>query len=234
MYLRTSERTSERASNTAGTGRMASVTRSIAARRTTAEAVAPRVTTATPSRGAFFDMLKAQVAPPNQPGARPASTIARTRINPAQTSAARPLSADDNSALRGGSRTTLPPVGAIRNSRVQTLPAEATDPVTPPPATPPPAIPPTTEPTPSVENAVDILNGLLRKLGFDPANFGARITSTRIEVPGIAYDYPMLEVTVNGERMGFHLPSVVNDPRITAANISSMMGKPVMNFGAFA
>lgn len=235
MYLRNTVRNME------GAGRTANLTRSDAARRTTANPAVPRATTAPPSRGAFFDMLNAQVAPTNPSSSRPVPAPARTRSQPIQTSAARPLSTGDNSSVRGGSRTLPTQGGAVRSPSVRTRPAEATDPATTPPATTPPATTPpattppaTTPPVTSVENAVEVLNELLRKLGFEPANFGARITSTRIDVPGILYEYPMLEVTVNGERLGFHLPSVVNDPRMTAANISSMMGKPVMNFAAFA
>lgn len=204
--------------NVEGAGRSVDLTRTASSRRTANEsrpASAQPSTTAVPSsRGPFFDMLTAQTTPPA------AAVVARTHR--AQASAARPLSSDDNSAVRGASRVVPPRATPVRNSAVQTLNGETTAPAPTVPETPPPP------------STVDILNSLLRKLGFEPANFRARVTSTRIEVPGIAYDYPMLEVTVNGERVGFHLPSVVHDPRITAANISSMMGRPVMSFSEFA
>ena len=128
---------------------------------------------------------------------------------------AKPSSADGNStAVRGGSATSQETPAMVRNTINTEL-------------TPPPLPPPSTDP-------VEVLNGLLSKLGYDPSHFNARVTSANISVPGLSYAYPLLEVTVNGEKVGFHLPSVMHDPRVTAANISSMMGKPVMNFGAFA
>jgi len=81
---------------------------------------------------------------------------------------------------------------------------------------------------------VESLNAFLTKLGYDPASFNARVTSANISVPGISYEYPLLEVTVQGERVGFHLPSAARDLRMTAANISSMLGRPVMDLSVFA
>lgn len=173
---------------------------------TVAAAAVPR------SRGAFFEMMLTAQSTAPAPSLPQRST----------TSAARPLSSDENStSVRSSSRTTAPQVAAVRNSPVVTssLGLNTVSPV----ETPPPS-----------ENPVDVINALLTKLGYDASAFQTRVTSAHIAVPGLAYDYPLLEVTVNGERVGFHLPSAMKDPRITAANISTMLGHPVMNFAAFA
>ena len=132
--------------------------------------------------------------------------------------AAKPPSADENSSSTRGAKAAVP-----RQTAVQT-PAAAASTV---PESKDAGAPVPTDP-------VAVLNSLLGKLGYDPSTFNTRVTSQHIAVPGLAYDYPLLEVTVNGERVGFHLPSAANDLRMTAANISSMMGNPVMSLGVFA
>jgi len=165
-----------------------------------------------PSRGAFFDMM--MTAAPAPPAAPAVSA-------PRASSAVRVLSSDENSSVRGGSHTAPP--APVRNvpGTGRSIPLEATDNGQGPPPTPPP--------TP-----VESLNAFLTKLGYDPASFNARVTSANISVPGISYEYPLLEVTVQGERVGFHLPSAARDLRMTAANISSMLGRPVMDLSVFA
>jgi hypothetical protein len=123
-------------------------------------------------------------------------------------------SVDQNlSGVRGGSSGSPAGQTAVRNA--------VTSDTTPTPA-------------PVPETPVDIINRLLTKLGYDASSFQARVTSAHINYPGMSYDYPLLEVTVNGERVGFHLSSAMHDPRMTAANISSMMGRPVMNLSVFS
>ncbi|MBY0508422.1 MAG: hypothetical protein K2X03_31215 [Bryobacteraceae bacterium] len=161
-----------------------------------------------PSRGPFFDMMLA--ASPATTSAPAASPLARTG-----NSGAKIRSSDDFSPLRGGGHPSAGRGGAIQ--------AREADPAPPEPPTPPPA-----------QTPVETINALLTKLGFDASKFNARVTSETISVPGMSYQYPLLEVTVNGERVGFHLPSAMKDPRMTAANISSMLGKPVMDLSVFA
>lgn len=187
------------------------------------------------SRGAFFDMM---VSPPSSP---PPSSPARPSPNVAPpagptpaappvprstgSSGARVLSSDENSSVRGGSRSPAPLPAPVRNDPAsgRSNALESTDNgQDPPPPTSPPMSP------------VETLNAFLSKLGYDPASFNARVTSANISVPGISYEYPLLEVTVQVEKIGFHLPSAARDLRITAANISSMMGKPVNNLSVFA
>ena len=173
------------------------------------------------SRGAFFDMMvTAQSA--QQPASAPPPRISASS---ATNSTARVLSTDGNSAVRGALRAVAPQVAAVRNTPTATRstrldasgePAEPNAPENPP------------------HTPVDALNSLLSKLGYDPASFEARVTSATISVPGISYEYPLLEVTVNGEKVGFHLPSAMKDPRMTAANISSMMGRPITDLSVFA
>ena len=199
-------------------GNRALSTRSGAASGRNTRANAPETgssqTANVPSRGAFFEMMLS---------AQPSSSAAQKPAIPkhvsaaASPTAARILSTDENSSVRGGSL-----VSTIRNAN--------SDPSTPsfgtsgtPDAPPPPA-----------QTPVEAINSLLGKLGYDPANFNARVTSATISVPGLSYEYPLLEVTVNGERVGFHLPSAMKDPRITAANISSMLGRPIMDLSVFA
>jgi hypothetical protein len=163
-------------------------------------------TPAAPSRGAFFDMMVA---------AAPASPPTESRLT--SSSGVKPLAGDENSTgLRGGNAPAT-------DSRALTAPLTTSTTAST-----------STTDTISTGNPIEDLNGLLRKLGYEPSSFNARITSAHIAVPGLAYDYPLLEVTVNGERVGFHLPSALKDMRNTAANISSMMGRPVMNFAEFA
>ena len=227
MYLRNIEgaaRSADISRTTAAVTPGRNTSQSIAAARDTAS------TAATPSsRGAFFDMMLAVQSPaPALPPAPPAAANRSTF----QTATARPLSADENSTgARGSSQTAPPKVAAVRNSpATATLPLDATPESTP-------TGPAPTVPTPAVpisDNPVDVINALLTKLGYDASTFRTRVTSSQISYPGASYEYPLLEVTVNGERVGFHLPSAMRDPRITAANISSMMGRPLLNFGVFA
>lgn len=227
MYLRNIEgaaRSADISRTTAAVTPGRNTSQSIAAARDTAS------TAATPSsRGAFFDMMLAAQSPaPALPSAPPAAANRSTF----QTATARPLSADENSTgARGSSQTAPPKVAAVRNSpATATLPLDATPestPTGPAPTVPTPAVPVS-------DNPVDVINALLTKLGYDASTFRTRVTSSQISYPGASYEYPLLEVTVNGERVGFHLPSAMRDPRITAANISSMMGRPLLNFGVFA
>lgn len=219
MYLRNIEG----AARGADTQRMAAnattaqnTPQSTAARGSTAPAIA-----APSSRGAFFDMmLTAQSslsapAPAGGPAVRAAT--------------ATPLSVGENSTgVRGSSQAVTPPVTAVRNSpgSASTTATQPLDTAPTPESAPPPP--------PSSDNPVDVINGLLTKLGYDASTFQARVTSSQISYPGMSYAYPLLEVTVNGERVGFHLPSAMRDPRVTAANISSMLGRPLLNFGVFA
>ncbi len=167
-----------------------------------------------PSRGAFFDMM--MTAAPAPPAAPAVSA-------PRASSAVRVLSSDENSSVRGGSRSATASPGLVRNvpGAGRSVPLEATDEGQDPPPTPP-------------KTPVESLNAFLTKLGYDPASFNARVTTANISVPGLSYEYPLLEVTVQGEKVGFHLPSAARDLRMTAANISSMMGKPVMDLSVFA
>ncbi len=175
-----------------------------------------------PSRGAFFEMML--TAQPSAPAAQKPA-VPRLLSSAGSQSAARLLSADENSSVRGGSRVTPPLVSPIRNTTSDASSTHTTSSGTsgPPDAPPPPA-----------QSPVEAINSLLSKLGYDPASFNARVTSSTISVPGLSYEYPLLEVTVNGERVGFHLPSAMKDPRITAANISSMLGRPIMDLSVFA
>ena len=224
MYLR----------NIDGAARSANITRTTPAvtsgRNTSQTVTAARdmaSTTTTPtSRGAFFDMMLA--AQPAAPAAAP--TPARSTGNRAafQTATARfptarPLSVDENpTGVRGSSQTAPPKVEEVRKSPgTAALPLDTT----------PESAPPT---VPVSDNPVDVINALLTRLGYDASTFQTRVTSSQISYPGASYEYPLLEVTVNGERVGFHLPSAMRDPRITAANISSMLGRPLLNFGVFA
>lgn len=227
MYLRNIEgaaRSADISRTTAAVTPGRNTSQSIAAARDTAS------TAATPSsRGAFFDMMLAAQSP--APALPPAPPPAANRST-FQTATARPLSADENSTgARGSSQTAPPKVAAVRNSpATATLPLDATPestPTGPAPTVPTPAVPVS-------DNPVDVINALLTKLGYDASTFRTRVTSSQISYPGASYEYPLLEVTVNGERVGFHLPSAMRDPRITAANISSMMGRPLLNFGVFA
>ena len=227
MYLRNIEgaaRSADISRTTAAVTPGRNTSQSIAAARDTAS------TAATPSsRGAFFDMMLAAQSPaPALPPAPPAAANRSTF----QTATARPLSADENSTgARGSSQTAPPKVAAVRNSpATATLPLDATPESTP--TGPAPTVP--TPAAPVSDNPVDVINALLTKLGYDASTFRTRVTSSQISYPGASYEYPLLEVTVNGERVGFHLPSAMRDPRITAANISSMMGRPLLNFGVFA
>ena len=224
MYLRNIEgaaRSADISRTTAAVTPGRNTSQSIAAARDTAS------TAATPSsRGAFFDMMLAAQSP------APALPAAAANRSTFQTATARPLSADENSTgARGSSQTAPPKVAAVRNSpATATLPLDATPestPTGPAPTVPTPAVPVS-------DNPVDVINALLTKLGYDASTFRTRVTSSQISYPGASYEYPLLEVTVNGERVGFHLPSAMRDPRITAANISSMMGRPLLNFGVFA
>ena len=223
MYLR----------NIEGAARRADISRTTAAvtsDRNTSQSIAAAGDTAstggtTISRGAFFDMMVAAQSPAPSP---PNRSIP-------QTATARPLSVDQNSTgTRGSSQTAPPRVAAVRNSpATTTLPLDATP--EPNPTVPPAPAPPAPAPTaPVSDNPVDVINALLTRLGYDASTFQTRVTSSQISYPGASYEYPLLEVTVNGERVGFHLPSAMRDPRITAANISSMMGHPLLNFGVFA
>ena len=237
MYLRNIEgaaRSADISRTTAAVTSGRNTSQSIAAARDTAS------TAATPrSRGAFFDMMLAAQSP--APALPPAPPPAANRST-FQTATARPLSADENSTgARGSSQTAPPKVAAVRNSpATATLPLDATPestPTGPAPTVPTPTGPAPTVPAPAVpvsDNPVDVINALLTKLGYDASTFQTRVTSSQISYPGASYEYPLLEVTVNGERVGFHLPSAMRDPRITAANISSMMGRPLLNFGVFA
>jgi hypothetical protein len=45
--------------------------------------------------------------------------------------------------------------------------------------------------------------------------------------------YDLIQVEVKGERVGFHANSVKQDPRLAAANIAAMMGRPVLTFAEF-
>ena len=227
MYLRNIEgaaRSADISRTTAAVTSGRNTSQSIAAARDTAS------TAATPSsRGAFFDMMLAAQSP--APALPPAPPPAANRST-FQTATARPLSADENSTgARGSSQTAPPKVAAVRNSpATATLPLDATPestPTGPAPTAPAPTVPVS-------DNPVDVINALLTKLGYDASTFRTRVTSSQISYPGASYEYPLLEVTVNGERVGFHLPSAMRDPRITAANISSMMGRPLLNFGVFA
>ena len=229
MYLRNIEgaaRSADISRTTAAVTPGRNTSQSIAAARETAS------TAATPSsRGAFFDMMLAAQSP------APALPAAAANRSTFQTATARPLSADENSTgARGSSQTAPPKVAAVRNSpATATLPLDATPESTP--TGPAPTGPAQTAPAPTVpvsDNPVDVINALLTKLGYDASTFRTRVTSSQISYPGASYEYPLLEVTVNGERVGFHLPSAMRDPRITAANISSMMGRPLLNFGVFA
>lgn len=159
------------------------------------------------SRGAFFEMMLAADG-----GARKTETS----VPRASSSSGDEIS----TAVRGGTQPTAPratPQAAVRTTAVteENTPAQT----------------PTTFPA---GDPVETLNGLLSKLGYDPAQFGTKVTSTTISYPGLTYEYPLLEVTVNGEKVGFHLQSAANDLRMTAANIASMLGRPVMNFTEFA
>ena len=227
MYLRNME----------GAARSADITQTPAGTRggNTAQSAAPArdasSSTTAPSRGAFFDMMLSVQAPAPAPPAGPAatrSTVQNPTAVPNPT--ARLLSGDENSTgVRASSRTAPPKVEAVRNSpsTLHTL-----DTTTPEPTTPAP--PPSAPPVPVSDNPVDVINALLTRLGYDATAFNTRVTSSQISYPGASYEYPLLEVTVNGERVGFHLPSAMRDPRITAANISSMLGRPLLNFGVFA
>ncbi len=224
MYLR----------NIEGAARSADITRitagSTSGRNTTQSAATSRdaapSSTAPSSRGAFFDMMLAAQSPAPAQAVAPAAN--RSVV---QNPTARLLSADENSTgVRGSSRTAPPKVEAVRNSpsSVQPLDTTTTEPAPETPA-------PTPAPTPPVsDNPVDVINALLTRLGYDASAFHTRVTSSQISYPGASYEYPLLEVTVNGERVGFHLPSAMRDPRVTAANISSMLGRPLLNFGVFA
>ncbi len=160
------------------------------------------------SRGAFFEMMLAADG-----GARKTETS----VPRANSSSSDEIS----TAVRGGTQPTAP--RATSQAAVRTTAAVSEENT--------PAQTPTTFPA---GDPVETLNGLLSKLGYDPAQFGTKVTSTTISYPGMTYEYPLLEVTVNGEKVGFHLQSAANDLRMTAANIASMLGRPVMNFAEFA
>ena len=228
MYLR----------NIDGAARAANPTRSAAARKSnnTGQAPAAQASAAPSSRGAFFDLMVSAQNKPSEPVRtttgilssvnRTSSASSRSRIG--NSSAARLLSADETSTgVRGPSRSVAPPVSNVRNSAAAAATSssrlDASDGTAGP-----------SDPPQAPANPVDALNGLLRKLGYDPASFNAQVTSAHIAVPGLSYDYPLLQVTVNGENVGFHLPSAMHDLRMTAANISSMMGRPVMAMSDFA
>ena len=223
MYLRNIEGAARSADITRTTARTTSgrnTAQSAATSRDAAPATAP-ATTAPSSRGAFFDMMLAAQPPTIGPPVTAANRSA------AQNPTARVLSADENSTgVRGASRTAPPRVEEVRNSPSSIQPLDTT---TPEPATPTPA-----STAPVSDNPVDVINALLTRLGYDASAFQTRVTSSQISYPGASYEYPLLEVTVNGERVGFHLPSAMRDPRVTAANISSMLGRPLLNFGVFA
>ena len=219
MYLRNIEGAARSADITRTTARTTSG-RNTAQSAATSRDAAPATTTPS-SRGAFFDMMLAAQPPMIGPPVTAASRSA------AQNPTARLLSADENSTgVRGASRTAPPRVEEVRNSPSSIQPLDTT---TPEPATPTPA-----STAPVSDNPVDVINALLTRLGYDASAFQTRVTSSQISYPGASYEYPLLEVTVNGERVGFHLPSAMRDPRITAANISSMLGRPLLNFGVFA
>ncbi len=212
MYLRNVENASAyrsaefRTRNTANTG-------------DTSAAVAPAAP-ATPSRGAFFEMMLAATP-------APAETVATVR---------NPSTDQVPAAIRGGSQGIAPLNAAVRNmpSSAPTVAPASTGPSSTTETEPPTGGPSGTPGAPpNSGNPVDDLNDLLRRLGFQPATFNAQVTSTTISVPGLSYEYPLLEVTVNGERIGFHLPAAMNDLRMTATNIASMLGRPVMNFAEF-
>ena len=229
--------------NMEGATRSADITRTPAGTRggNTAQSAAPArdasSSTTPPSRGAFFDMMLSVQAPAPAPPAGPAATRSAVpnptagQNSPAvQNSTASLLSGDENSTgIRASSRTAPRNVQAVGNSP-STLPT--LDTTTPEPTAPAPPSP--GPPVPVSDNPVDVINALLTRLGYDASAFHTRVTSSQISYPGASYEYPLLEVTVNGERVGFHLPSAMRDPRITAANISSMLGRPLLNFGVFA
>ena len=216
MYLRNME----------GAARSADIIRTAAAAtppRNSPQSVAATVSTTPSSRGAFFDMMVATQPPSPTPPApnHPAVPAATGRARP--QGGAIPLSVDEKpTGVRDSSRSG-PKVEEVRNSP------------TPAPAPSTSLDPPDSAPTaPVSDNPVDVINALLTKLGYDASAFQTRVTSAQITYPGASYEYPLLEVNVNGERVGFHLPSAMRDPRITAANISAMLGRPLLNFGVFA
>lgn len=209
---------------------------SVASSTGVASSTAPRSAVVAPgatpdaSRGPFFDMMVAARKPEpafQSPAMSTPATASRAvpsnadRLPKVQISGARILSADESAAVRGATRTAT----TVRNASGTPQDAAPTPSETTGQAE-------ATPPTP--QTPVEAINNLLTKLGYDPANFNARVTSSTISVPGLSYEYPLLEVTVNGERVGFHLPSAMRDPRMTAANISSMMGRPVMDLAVFA
>ena len=212
--------------NMEGAARSADINRTAAAAtsgRNSPQSVAATASSTPSSRGAFFDMMvAAQPAAPTPPAPnRPAIPAATARARP--QGAAISLSVDEKpTGVRDTSRPG-PKVEEVRNSPAPApAPSSSLD-------------PPDSVPTaPVSDNPVDVINALLTRLGYDASAFQTRVTSSQISYPGASYEYPLLEVNVNGERVGFHLPSAMRDPRITAANISAMLGRPLLNLGVFA
>lgn len=87
-----------------------------------------------------------------------------------------------------------------------------------------------TNPVPPNTELLNQVRSALNSVGLNPDQYNLRVGSLTISYPNIpTYEYPVLFADINGQTAGFYLNGVAQNPGMFAANVSSMLGRPVMH-----